>query len=196
MELEFETLKAKYNEINDSFKETVIYHVGESAGFYSECYAMMQSMLYCYMNKIRFVLYADDANWASGHGWEEFFDPFVAANHDKLNQNCNSRYEGFRYGKKNTLLRQVLKIRNGAKYLTSDIFKACIPREYSQNTWCEWPLFGIDGTNFDEAGKLAQIALHYNDTTRQEIEELLQSVRLPETYVSVHFRGGGQNNRA
>ena len=57
---QFERLKDRYNEINNSFRETAIYRVGESQGFHSEVDAMMQSMLYCYHNKIKFVLYLQE----------------------------------------------------------------------------------------------------------------------------------------
>ncbi len=61
-----------YNEVNNSFGKKLIFHVGIEAGFYSEINGMLTAMFYCYVHKIKFILYADDANFTGGNGWEEF----------------------------------------------------------------------------------------------------------------------------
>lgn len=61
--------------------------MGFGAGLFSELDSMMEHMLFCFENHIRFEIYADDANFskAGGMGWEELFEPFCPINHDKLN---------------------------------------------------------------------------------------------------------------
>lgn len=183
-------LVKEYNIINNSFEKTVVYHVGVAAGFHSEVDAMMQCMLYCYANGIKFVLYADDANFAGGHGWNEFFEPFCEENHDKFNHIANYRLPISWYRIDRKILAWLLKKRLKADYLTYDIFGKCIPREYSTVVHVEWPLFGINGTNLQEFAKLSSIALRYNDKTFSEVKQLIESVKLPQKYVSIQFRGG------
>lgn len=77
MNLEDDDLINEYNKINNSFTKTVVYHVGVAAGFHSEVDAMMQCMLYCYVKKIKFVLYADDANFAGAMDGMSFLNHFV-----------------------------------------------------------------------------------------------------------------------
>lgn len=89
--MEHSQLVEHYRQVNDSFTKSLIYHVGCNAGFHSEVDAMMQCMLYCYKNRIKFILYADDANWANGRGWECFFEPFCEMNHNPLNHWFNLR---------------------------------------------------------------------------------------------------------
>lgn len=181
-------LVREYNKINNSYKSKCIYHVGCSAGFHSEVDAMMQCMLYCYVNKIKFVLYADDANFAT-EGYEEFFLPFCEMNHSRLNSKYNDRYDYY-HGKIYNFFNFILRRKEHAKFLTADIFSKCIPREYSENTYVKWDLFGINGPCLLEFGKLAKIALRYNDITQNEVDKIIKSVGLPHSYSSVQLRGG------
>lgn len=180
----------EYNRINNSFEKTVIFHVGVSAGFHSEVDAMMQCMLFCYVNKIKFVLYADDANFSGGRGWNEFFVSFVEENHDILNKIANPRYRAKSYMFVQLLLEKILKRKTKADYLTAEIFEKCIPRTYSTQIEVNWPLFNIKGTPLSEFAKLKDIALRYNDSTAKEVRGLIESINLPEEYTSIQFRGG------
>lgn len=185
-----EELLEEYKKINNSFKEKVIYHVGIDGGFHSEVDAMMECMLYCYVHKIKFVLYSEDANFAGGNGWTEFFEPFCEETHGSLNRIANGRYPASYYGIRYHLLRRILKIISGAKYLTSDIFGKAITKEYGWTKNVKWDLFDVDGTIHDEFAKLSSIALCYNKKTKQEVEDIIHSIDLPDSYYSIQFRGG------
>ena len=181
-----------YNNVNNSFKKKLIYHVGSEAGFYSEINAMLSTMLYCYVHKIKFILYADDANFTGGNGWNELFMPFCPQNHDRLNHKYNSRSM---YGKENDISycakRLLLKIRNGVNYLTDDIFgKFFFEEEF---VYVQWHEFGIDGEVGEEYAKLRNVALKYNKKTFVEIKKKIQELALPAHYYSVQFRGGDKN---
>lgn len=193
MNLEDDDLINEYNKINNSFAKTVVYHVGVAAGFHSEVDAMMQCMLYCYVNKIKFILYADDANFAGGYGWNEFFESFCEENHDRMNHIANYRLPISWYRVDRKILARMLKRKLGVDYLTFDIFAKCIPQEYSTVEEVEWPLFNIKGTNLGEFAKLSKIALKYNKKTLKEVNELIATVQLPEKYVSIQFRGGDKS---
>lgn len=181
-----------YNEKNNSFDKKIIYHVGSYAGFHSEVDAMMQCMLYCYKHEIKFILYADDANFSGGHGWEEFFEPFCELNHDTLNHKYNSRYI-----ESNPLLKLIqsigsnkLKKNNNVDLLTQDIFRTAINKKISTTEEIVWPKLGINGPTFTEFGKIADFALRYNEKTKNEVQSIIDSLNLPSSFYSVQLRGG------
>lgn len=179
-----------YNKINNSFKKKLIFHVGFDSGFYSEVDCMMECMLYCYLNKIKFVLYADDANFAGGHGWNEFFDSFCEENHHWLNAKVNRRTVGGKFpGYKFYILVALLKMCTHTRYLTQDVFLDVISDE-TRNKTMKWNEFDIYGKPESEFAKLSGMVLHYNDKTFNEIKNKIAEIGLPEHYHSIQFRGG------
>ena len=184
----------EYNRINNSFNKKVVFHVGDGAGFYSEVDAMMQCMLWCYARQIKFVLYADDANFTGGHGWQEFFEPFCEEDHTRLNHYGNHRFNKKIQDYKNYIpyavaefwLRHIYKI----DYLTQDIFTTAIDRKVSQVEVVDCDVFGVHGVNFEEFAKLIKYVMRYNARTTEEIIEKVSSLNLPEHYSSVQLRGG------
>ena len=187
-EEEFENLKQEYARVNNSFKKKVIFHVGIYEGFFSEVGGMLESIMYCYHNKIKFVLYADYANFSSGKkGWEDFFEPFCELSHNLLNYKANSRH------KLSSLVARVaykvLKITSGADYLTYDIFWKAIG-EFKVKTIVDWPEMNIHGTTWPEYHKLIQLAMRFNPETRKAVNEIKNSLQLPGRYYSIQIRGG------
>lgn len=183
-----------YNETNNSFKKKIIFHVGTGAGFYSEIGGMLQAMCYCHTHKIKFILYADDANFAAGGGWGEFFLPFCPQNHDRLNHEFNRRDKPKGIIDRYNMGQALLKIRNGVDYLTSDIFgEACLSRYLPNPTHVKWEYFGIDGDINREFVKLRGVALRYNKPTFWAIKENIRKLNLPACYYSVQLRGGDKN---
>lgn len=184
----------KYNEINDSFKKKVVFHVGDGAGFYSEVDAMMQCMLWCYARQIKFELYADDANFSGGHGWGEFFEPFCTENHSSLNHYGNHRFKKNVRDYKNyvqyTITEFILKHICQIDYLTQDIFTTAIDRNVSQVEIVDCDVFGVHGVNFEEFAKLIKYVMRFNQKTLLEIQEKISSLNLPSDYCSVQIRGG------
>lgn len=199
MELnEFNMLKEKYNLINNSFEKKMIFHVGTGAGFYSEVGSMLECILYCYHNKIKFQLYADDSNFANDRGWEEFFEPFCNLNHDPLNKVGNYRFKNY-YRWKNIILPKLifrrivfpkkLKKRNDVDLLTQDLFMKFISKEFKE-VQIDWPELNIKGRVCDEYGKIGKLALRYNEKTWTDISKLISNLNLPDEYVSIQIRGG------
>lgn len=188
-----EVLK-KYNEINNSFKKRLVFHVGDGAGFYSEVNAMMQCILWCYTRKIKFELYADDANFAGGHGWSEFFEPFCSENHNRLNHYGNHRFnKGIRdyrnyiqFSFSQFILRHLYNI----DYLTQDIFAEAIDRKVSQVEIVDCDVFDVHGVSFEEFAKLIEYVMRYNKETLMQIEKKIEGLNLPDNYSSVQIRGG------
>lgn len=180
-----------YNKVNNSFRQKLIFHVGTGAGFYSEINGMLTAMLYCYIHKIKFILYADDATFAGGNGWNEFFVPFCPQSHDKWNHKYNSRSKQRDARLFYHMGRLLLKIRNGANYLTDDIFaEACLGNYSKESSYVKWTEFGINGDIKTEFTKLKCVALQYNRNTSREIKAIIKELNLPKHYHSVQFRGG------
>lgn len=210
MEKSYKYWLDKYNEVNNSFKKSLIYHVGTSAGFYSEINWMLRCMLFCYANQIKFVLYADDANFTCyGKGWGEYFSSFCEETHEELNARVNTRYgvytkvhvetSGFREKieyylnpdrLQNTISRYILKRKEKADYLTSDIFEPMLYEGNGKNMIVEWEELGIYGKFEEEWIKLSKVALHYSEQTEIEVQNLIDSLNLPEKYFSIQIRGG------
>ena len=64
---------ASYRQVNDSFHRRMVCHVGIDSGFFVEFQYMVNAMLYCLTHRVRFQIYADDANYGTGIGWTEYF---------------------------------------------------------------------------------------------------------------------------
>lgn len=64
----FRRLKDDYIKEQTLYNEAFIFHIGVGAGFYSEIGGMMEAMLYSYFKKIKFILFADDANFTKKGG--------------------------------------------------------------------------------------------------------------------------------
>ena len=84
-------MNKKYLEINSSYKKKLIFHVGCSAGFFSEYNNMVFAIAYCLKNKIQFQLFSKDANFGIDKGWTDFFEPFCIELHDNFHIALNRR---------------------------------------------------------------------------------------------------------
>lgn len=195
---ELEAKKKEYRRINESFRKRMIFHVGFGGGLYSELNSMMEFMLFCYKNHIRFELYADDANFSKpgGNGWEELFEPFCPISHDPLNRKGNYRPTDFlsqirphRLWTKGYYYPRKLKKNTGADYLTQDIWCMCISDEFKKSP-VKWELFDMDGSCETEFAKLSAVALVPKPEIRRRMDELIAGLHLPEHYISMQVRGG------
>lgn len=190
---EFRKLKDNYIKEQTLCNEAFIFHVGVGAGFYSEIGGMMEAMLYSYFKKIKFILFADDANFTKkgGGGWNEFFDSFCEENHCFLNKFANTRsFNGNKwkvYLQRN--LNKFLKKITGVQYTTQDFFNIFIGDDFKK-TYIEWELMSINGNVRKEYAKLKKLAMRYNKETWNEMCGLVDNLNLPENYISVHIRGG------
>lgn len=95
-------------------------------------------------------MYADDANFTSGRkngGWNDLFESFCEESHLGMNRFANTRL--FK-GKRIKVfiqyrLNDILKLIEGAKYTTQDLFYTFIAREFKE-TFVDWDLMSIHGT--------------------------------------------------
>ena len=67
---------SSYQKVNNSFHKRMVFRTGVDSGFFVEMNCMVNGMLYCLVHKIKFQIYSEDANFGTGIGWTEYFQPF------------------------------------------------------------------------------------------------------------------------
>ncbi|MDL2222597.1 hypothetical protein LJB98_00685 [Bacteroidales bacterium OttesenSCG-928-M11] len=182
------SLLDKYKELNNSFEnKKLVFHLGADAGFFSEYNNMILTMLYCLENRIRFVLYSEDANFGVGEGWRDYFLPFCEEERDKFHAKYNFRYKSiFKKLRPQVILYHLLNKNN---YLTFELIDAARQRDREQKTFCV-PELNIDGTLQDACRRLIELTWKYNLETEEEVNRLISSLDLPEEYIGFHIRSG------
>lgn len=150
-------------------------------------------MLYCLDHHIQFKLCSKQANFDSENGWEGFFEPFceeVTNNIDKHYKFTNWRYalkriikgdlHSLYYIFPNPVWRQTI--------YTQDIFEKS--RNVSLKRKYYIPQLNINGDIVEACSKLVEITWRYKPLIKEKIENYIQSINLPSSYVGLHIRGG------
>ena len=195
---------SNYIKLNQSFRRTLVFRMGDSGGFFSEYSGMILAMLYCLTHQTRFILHSYKGNFAREKGWEDFFLPFCTIIQDKPDVYVHT-YTNFRpfglHGKiqmqdgvwKWQLKKRVLNVLARGynlfyprTYLTQDLWDQFF---YSQPHY-DIPELGINGNIVQACHRLAQMTWHFNGKTGEEIQVLEEGLKLPQRYVSCHIRGG------
>ena len=160
-------------------KQRLIFHVGHSAGFYSEFNNMVLAILYCRRRGIDFELYSKDANFGQGKGWTDFFQPFCKETTWFGHHYINQRYSNPTGGKRK-LLMDAYKTIHPQNFLTPDL----------------WPKFRhIDDEMTTRDVMLASLPVieeiyRFNAQTQAEIDGLMQKIKIDGPYIGFHIRGG------
>lgn len=182
-------LQDKYIKLNNSFKKTFVFHLGVEAGFFSEYNNMILAMLYCLTNKIRFVLYSQDAGFGYEKGWTDFFLPFC----DETNNAFHHKYN-YRYSSAGLSLIERLKVRlfkrfNKIDYFTSDLWSLFHNRNMELNHYNISDL-GISGDINHACSILIGLTWRYNSESQLSIDRLVSDLNLPEKFIGFHIRKG------
>lgn len=197
-----------YRSLNESFSDrTLIYHLGIDAGFFAEYKYMVNAILYCLENKVKFKLYSADANfgYGSGEGWNEFFKPFC----DTVTDDFNRKYNLHHIPSTKEVVRRVIarqkpgllkwKLKCAAYSLVGHR-KA--KRLYGPNTLLNSdippmrkpvfsvPELGIDGDYTQAYRAIKDITWRFNDSMQAARDSLTASLNLPEKYIGCQVRGG------
>ena len=160
--------------------EKLIFHIGHSAGFYSELNNMVLAILYCRRHNIEFQIYSKDANFGQGNGWNDFFLPFCKETTWFGHHYINQRYTN-PIGGKRKLLMDIYKKTHPNTYLTPDL----------------WPMFRhIDDQELTThevmllAKPIVDEIYRFNSKTQSEINALMQQIKIDKPYIGFHIRGG------
>lgn len=161
-------------------KPTLVFHLGHSAGFYSEFNNMVLAILYCQRHDIDFRLYSADANFRVKQGWRDFFLPFCPETSNPAHHYINHRFS-VPTGGKRKLLYNAYKQLYPTTFLTSELWESF--RHIDQTE-----LSTIDTR--DLSAPIINNIYRFNPSTQQQVDNLIQSIDLPGEYVGFHVRGG------
>lgn len=158
----------------------LVFHIGHSAGFYSEFNNMVLAILYCQRHGIEFELYSADANFKVSKGWRDFFLPFCHETRNPIHHFINHRFEAPKGGKRKALY---------------ELYKRFCPNRYlTSELWDEFR--HIDQTELttlktrDLSLEIIEKTYRFNIETQQHVNDLVSSLELPRDYVGFHIRGG------
>ena len=206
-------LAEKYNQLNHSFDQKLIFHLGAEAGFFSEYNNMILAMLYCLKHRIRFTLFSADANFKYEKGWTDFFLPFCEEelNHYhalyhrrrplQLPKSSGNGLIRFVYNQiinparlqKNKLRDRLTRLRyfpeTRSSYFTYELWDQ-FHSGYMQDTDFNIPELGISGDVRDGSRVLIELTWRYQPEVEREIEKNINTIELPAEYIGLHIRGG------
>lgn len=201
-------MELTYHRGNLSFSRYVVYRIGLDAGFFSEYNNMILAMAWCLRNGVQFRLFSRNANFGFNKGWQDYFEPFCSENTSDYNLRYNHRPRPFgkskyypfvlrkliQYGfiKANfdyiPLYSVILRSLNIGGLLTQDIFVKA--RSQDLDEFVELPDIDFRGTVRSLCKYLTDVTWRFNNDIQREIENLIETLRLPEIYLGFHIRYG------
>lgn len=161
-------------------KDKLIFHLGHSAGFYSEFNNMVLAILYCKQHSIDFRLYSADANFGIRKGWRDYFLPFCAENKNPIHHFINHRFNVPKGGKRK-LLYDTYKLLFPNTFLTSELWNQFRHIDNLELTTAEVKQLSYNIING---------IYRFNPTTQQTIDKTIASLNVCEPFVGFHIRGG------
>lgn len=181
----------EYQELNASYKKTMIFHLGSRSGFFSEFNNMLLCMAYCLQNEIQFKLYSRDLSIAFQDGWADFFKPFCTETSNPLHRFFNSRFPRptpqFRLRK---TFGPLVKTITHCDFLTYELwynFRALT----QAGAISDLPIIGPQTRPIREVcHELIAMIWRLKPEIKHYIKEQAAHAQLPEKYVAVHIRAG------
>lgn len=196
---------SSYQKVNDSFRRRLIYHAGNDCGFFVEMNYMINAMLYCLGKGYRFQLYSDDANFGTGKGWTEYFEPFC----EEVHESFHHKYNLHRPPQWHRVIRNVIKTRS----LSFVFWKLKFMWKSFKGHWLAYRAYGeyvhlsqdvasdpdmhyhipalrLDCSYYEAYTMLAKMIWRPQPEVQQRIADTIQCLSLPHTYSGVQIRGG------
>lgn len=198
-------LKAAYKRINENFKPVLIFHVGESSGFFSEFNCMILAMLYCLQHGIQFKLYSKDANFCYDKGWTDYFEPFCEEVNSRWHHWINMRPTGswFAIFKKKDFNYFKWKLKKSVYNLMAKGWRFCHPNTYlTQDIWekvllkdqrfCKYdiPELNIKGNILQACEILVEITWKYRKDISKKVYNYMNTLNLNKDFISCQIRAG------
>lgn len=185
----------RYARLNQKFSKKLVFHLGASAGLFSEINGMISAMVYYLKRGIGFQMYCGDANFTrDGKGWQSFFLPAVPECCESFHHHYNHRMNHL--NAKNDFLKLLqaipavlLKRKYGFHYFTYELFDRIL-----QENWAG-RIIHCDDLNFsgsfpDAFALFAHYLWRLNQETTLQCEKLIRSLQLPKTFVAFQIRSG------
>lgn len=184
-----------YNELNNSFKKTLVFRVGIQAGLYSELNHMFLAILFCLKNNIKFVLSSRDNNFSYDKGWEDYFLPFCEESYSKIHLKYNARSYQIRATIPNIIKTKLVRKALGIDYLTQDIWTFIRDAKFQNETF-DIPQLTISGNLVSALQVIVNHIWRFQPAIQEEINSKIKSLNLPTDYVGVHLRSGDKATEA
>lgn len=177
-----------YTKLNNSFEKKMTFHLGAEAGFFSEFNNMVLAILYCLQNEIKFTLYSKKANFALEKGWRDFFTPFCEESTSFLHSRYNRR--GYQVRNQRPFPPKALKFLSGDDFLTQDIWDSFRNENFSKAKFT-FPTLELNNASLlDATQRIISMIWNYNPLSKKIVDEYKNSIKLPDTYLSMHIRAG------
>ena len=148
-------------------------------------------MHYCLTHSLQFILESECANFSSGAGWSEFFNPFCKELSNKWLRRFNHRLKPvYKNGYERICFNVYKWIHPHDKYMYS-LFKA-IRRQKTDKVY-DIPALGLSGDLLANCSALHRMIWRYNQETSEAIHSLIRGLDLPESYAGIHIRQGDKS---
>ncbi|MFT3754070.1 MAG: hypothetical protein QM800_14740 [Paludibacter sp.] len=189
-------------------QKTLVFHIGCSAGFYSEYLEMLAAIVYCRVNNIEFKLYSGDANFSVKYGWTDYFEPFCEEVNDEVHHKYNLRFIFPSLSR--LVLRKIFRKSPIPKwcwqklswwylkvFLTAPYYKHKYNfTYYTHDLW--FKIQKLKKKSGYDYLRLEQQALintwRFNRQTQNEIDEIINSLQLPHIYIGTQIRAGDKSS--
>lgn len=202
---------SSYQKVNNSFHKRMVFRTGVDSGFFVEMNCMVNGMLYCLVHKIKFQIYSEDANFGTGIGWTEYFQPFCDEVHDKFHRRFNfhklpSWHRILKMCKErksfNPLawkIKSVLKTAMG-RLCVLWVYKrhVLLSQDVSIHPDIQYviPELGIDCSYTKAFGLLAKMVWRFQPEIMSQESLYKAELKLPSLYDGIHLRGGDKITEA
>lgn len=196
---------ALYSRVNESFTRTLVFHAGIDAGFFAEFKYIVNAVLFCLQNKIRFILYSSDANFAVERGWDDFFKPFCTEVTDTFHSRYNVhtlppmselrqrnphigivKLVAWKF--KTFLCAIVCRIKSRVCYGRDTLSAYDVPVNPASH-YCI-PEMSMDCDYLEAFRKIADMMWRFNDDMSRRMNTIIETLALPPHYAGMQIRGG------
>lgn len=178
-----------YQKLNNSFNKTLVFRVGIESGFFSEINHMFMAVLYCLQHKIKFVLSSKNNNFSYQKGWEDYFLPFCEESYADIHLKHNVRSHQGKVSVVNIIKLKLIRKSIRINYFTQDIWPYIKDTKF-HNEIFNIPSLEIEGDFLNAMHILAKHIWRYQPEIDKIIQQKLNSLSLPPSYVGVHIRSG------
>ncbi len=202
---------AAYRAVNESFRRRLVCRIGVDCGFFVEMNYMVNAMLYCLAHRIQFQLYSCDANFGTGIGWTEYFQPFCK----EVSETYHRKYNFHQPPSWKRILKTVVRQRSlrSAAWKVKLTYRTFIGRiiglwiykervltnqdvKATTNVHFFIPELDIDGDYIEVYGLIAKMVWRLRPEIMEQELEIKRELLLPNSYSGIQIRGGDKAKEA
>jgi hypothetical protein len=185
-------LKELHIKPDSPYSKSLLFRVGNDAGFFSEYNGMIFTLHYCLNNNIRFLLNSNSANFSFNKGWGDYFLPYEDECQFFLNKYYNTRLAPPATARIRdkiglSVFKLFLKLRR-IDLVTWQVLSEALNQKAEMNY--PLPNSGLNGTLFENCRKLSELVWQFRPEIKTEIEKISASLIIPEPYIGFHIRRG------